>query len=60
MVPTTQKWDKMVDDLQKTTKLKVPHNGEMCKDKWNGFNFEYKKVAHYHARTCDCAFHFGI
>jgi len=58
--PITQKWDKMVDDLQKITKFKVPHNGKMCKDKWNGFNFEYKKVVDYHARTCHCAVHFGI
>jgi hypothetical protein len=34
----------MTDDLQKITKLKVPCNGKMCKNKWNGLNSNYKKV----------------
>jgi hypothetical protein len=51
MVHTSQKWDKMADDLQKITKLKVPYNGKMCKDKWNGLNSNYKKVVDYHVGT---------
>jgi hypothetical protein len=32
-------------------KLKVPCNGKMCKNKWNGFNSDYKKVTDYHVET---------
>jgi hypothetical protein len=42
-----KKWDKITDQLQKITKLKVPHNGKTYKDKWNGLNSDYKKVSNY-------------
>jgi hypothetical protein len=29
----------------------MPRNGEMCKDKWNGLNFDYKKLLDYHKGT---------
>jgi hypothetical protein len=48
MIPTTQWWDKITKELQKKTKTKNPRSGTMCKDKWNAFNFKYKKLADYH------------
>jgi hypothetical protein len=32
------------------TKLKVLCNGKMSKNKWNGLNSNYKKVADYHVK----------
>lgn len=32
MVPTRHKQDNIIDELQKITRLKVPHNKSMCKD----------------------------
>jgi hypothetical protein len=44
MVPITQHWNKIVDELQKLVHAKVLRNEKMCKDKWNKFNSYYKKL----------------
>jgi hypothetical protein len=40
-----------VDKLQKIIHAKIPWNGKMCKDKWNGLNSYYKKLLNYHKGT---------
>ncbi len=30
---------------------KCQRNGKMCKDKWAGLNYDYKKLLDYHKRT---------
>jgi hypothetical protein len=44
MVPVVQRWNKIVEDLQVCIHIRVPKNGKMCKDKWNGLNSDYKKL----------------
>jgi hypothetical protein len=34
--------------LQATTNSKTPHNGKMCKDKWNCLNGNFKRIYDYH------------
>jgi hypothetical protein len=51
MITATQRWDKIVEELQKRTKIKNPRSGTMCKDNWNVLNFNYKKLADYHKGT---------
>jgi hypothetical protein len=51
MIPATQRWDKIIEELQKKTKIKNSKSGTMCKDKWNVLNFNYKKLANYHKGT---------
>ncbi len=42
MFPTTQKWEKITEELRMSHNQKFSHNGIMCKDKWNGLNSNYK------------------
>jgi hypothetical protein len=37
-----------VEEVQKVIHAKMPRSGKMCKDKWNGLNFDYKKFLDYH------------
>jgi hypothetical protein len=37
-----------MEELQKIIQFKVPRNKKMCKDKWNGLNYDYKKLLDYH------------
>jgi hypothetical protein len=48
MFLTTKKWEKIVKMLQKIMRAKTPCNGKMCKDKWNGLNFDFKNISKYH------------
>ncbi len=48
MIPITQWWDKIVDELHKKTKIKNLKNKTMCKEKWNALNSDYKKLTDYH------------
>jgi len=48
MLPTTKNWEKIAKMLQKITKARTPSNGKMCKDKWNGLNFDFKNISNYH------------
>jgi len=34
--------------LQKITKARTPHNGQMCKDKWNALNFDFEKISNFY------------
>ncbi len=34
--------------LQATTNSKTPYNGKMCKNKWNCFNGNFKRIYDYH------------
>jgi hypothetical protein len=38
----------LVDELQEKINSKFPRNGTMCKNKWNIFNSDYKKITKYH------------
>jgi hypothetical protein len=40
-----------VEKLQKIVYAKIPRNGKMCKNKWNGLNSCYKKLSNYHKGT---------
>jgi hypothetical protein len=44
MIPTTQKWDKITNELHKITKVKVLHDEKTCKNKWNNLIFYYKII----------------
>ncbi len=48
MVPTAQQWNATIDEFQKFIHAKIPLNGKMCKDKWNGLNSDYKRLSNYH------------
>ncbi len=48
MVLTMQQWNKIVEELQKLIHVEMPRNGKKCEDKWNGLNFDYKKLLDYH------------
>jgi superoxide dismutase len=51
MISTAQRWDRIVDELQKATQSKFPKTGVMCKDKWNSLNFDFKKLSYYQKGT---------
>ncbi len=53
MVFIVQCQDKITEKLQKDMKNKTSKSDIMCKDKWNSLNFNYKKLAYYHKRTCN-------
>jgi hypothetical protein len=40
MVPITVRRNKIVNELQKLIYNRVPRNGKMCKDKWNGTDLD--------------------
>ncbi len=48
MVFIAQQWNKIVEELQKMVQSKVPRNNKLWEDKWNGLNFNYKKLSNYH------------
>jgi len=50
MVLVVQRGNKIVEDLQVHIHTKVPKNEKMCKEKWNGFNSDYKMLL-YHKGT---------
>jgi hypothetical protein len=37
-----------MQELEEIIQCKVPRNKKMCKDKWNGLNYDYKKLLDYH------------
>jgi len=48
MLPTTQKWEKIIEELKMSHNQKKSHNGKMCKEKRNNFmmisnHFKQKK-----------------
>jgi len=51
MIPNWERWDKIVEELQKMTKSKFPKNWTMYKDKWNFLHSDYKKIVDYHKWT---------
>lgn len=51
MVPFVQRWENIVNELQKKIKSKFPRNHTMCKDTWNALNLDYKKHTNYHKGT---------
>jgi superoxide dismutase len=52
MVLAIQRWNKIIEDLQGCIHVLVLlNNRKMCKDKWNGFNSDYKKLSNYHKGT---------
>jgi hypothetical protein len=50
MVPTTIRWNKIVNELQKLVYNRVQRNGKMCENKWNEINL-YFKIFDYHKGT---------
>jgi hypothetical protein len=48
MVPVVMWWNKIAKEFKKLIKNKMPRNGTMCKDKWNGINLDFKKLSNYH------------
>jgi len=45
------RWNKISKKLQKLIKSKMPRNGKMCKNKWNGINLDFKKLSNFHKGT---------
>ncbi len=45
MVCAVMWWNKITDFFLKLIKNKMPNNGMMCKDKWNGINLDFKKLS---------------
>ncbi len=37
-----------MEELQKSIQSKMPRNRKMCKEKWNGLDYDYKKLLDYH------------
>jgi hypothetical protein len=37
-----------MEELEKIIQSKVLRNRKMCKDKWNGLSYDYKKLLDYH------------
>jgi hypothetical protein len=44
-------WNKISEKLQKLIKNRMPKNGKMYKDKWNGTNSNFKKLYDFHKIT---------
>jgi hypothetical protein len=50
MVLVTQRWNKIFEDLQNLFHARELIIRKMCKDKWNGLTFDFKKLLDYHAK----------
>jgi hypothetical protein len=48
MLPATQKWEKIVEELRMSHSQKNSHNGRRCKDKRNSLNSNYIRVSNFH------------
>jgi hypothetical protein len=59
IMPSKQRWEKIVDELQKKIKSKFQRNDTMCKDKWNVLNSIIKKLEII-TKGLECIFIFGI
>jgi hypothetical protein len=48
MIHATQCQEEFVKKLQKRTKIKIIKKETMCKNNWNAFNSNYKRLVNYH------------
>jgi hypothetical protein len=51
LIVVVVQWNKICEELQKFIKNKLSKNKNMCKDKWNGINSNFKKLSNYHKGT---------
>jgi hypothetical protein len=59
MVLVAQRWNKIFEDLQNLIHARELRIRKMCKDKWNGLNFDFKKLSYYHAKELGTIGGFG-